>query len=65
MSKIDENLIYKTAYEVIVDALDWSFESENSNEYSNFVFGVSKMVNALKEINDEAIDTEENDMENE
>lgn len=63
MSKIDENFIYKTAYEVIVDGLDWAMESEDSKEYSHFVLGVSEMVNALKRVNDKAVDTEDNNME--
>ena len=64
MSKIDENFIYKTAYEVIVDALDWVMDSEDSKEYPNFVSGVSEMVDALKRINDETVDIEKDMEEN-
>lgn len=59
MSKIDENFIYKTAYEVIVDALDWVVDSEDSKKYPSFVSGVSEMANALIE----TINAKENNME--
>lgn len=64
MSKIDENFIYKTAYEVIVDALEWMMDYEDSKRYPSFVSGVSDMVEALKRKNNKMVDTEEN-MENE
>lgn len=56
MNKIDENFIYKTAYEVIVNALEWMIDYKDSKRYPSFISEVSDMVDALKRANNKMVD---------
>jgi len=51
--KIDENVIYKEAYESMKDVKDWCFEPDVSGkEVGNFIDGITlarKLLNTLEE----------------
>lgn len=52
--KIDENVIYKKAYETMMDVKDWCFKCDVSGkDVGNFINGVTtlatKLLNTLEE----------------
>lgn len=49
--KIDENVIYKKAFETMMDVEDWCFESNVSGkEVGNFIDGVTTLATKLLKI---------------
>lgn len=52
--KIDENVIYKKAFETMMDVEDWCFESNVSGkEVGNFIDGVTMLATKLLKIVEE------------
>ena len=58
--EIDENVIYKKAFETTMDAEDWCFESNVSGkEVGNFIDGVTTLATKLLKIVKEKVIAEE------
>lgn len=58
--KIDENVIYKKAFETMMDVEDWCFESNVSGkEVGNFIDGVATLATKLLKIVEEKVIAEE------
>lgn len=58
--EINENVIYKEAYESMKDVKDWCFESNVSGkEVGNFIDGVSTLATKLLKIVKEKVIAEE------
>lgn len=58
--KIDENVIYKKAFETMMDVEDWCFESNVSGkEVGNFIDGVATLATKLLKIVKEKVIAEE------
>lgn len=58
--EIDENVIYKKAFETMMDVEDWCFESNVSGkEVGNFVDGVATLATKLLKIVEEKVIAEE------
>lgn len=52
--KIDENVIYKKAFETMMDVEDWCFESNVSGkEVGNFIDGATTLATKLLKIVEE------------
>lgn len=58
--EIDENVIYKKAFETMMDVEDWCFESNVSGkEVGNFIDGVATLATKLLKIVEEKVIAEE------
>lgn len=58
--EIDENVIYKKAFETMMDIEDWCFESNVSGkEVGNFIDGVATLATKLLKIVEEKVIAEE------
>ena len=58
--EIDENVIYKKAFETMMDVEDWCFESNVSGkEVENFIDGVTTLATKLLKIVKEKVIAEE------
>lgn len=58
--KIDENVIYKKAFETMMDVEDWCFKSDVSGkDVGNFVNGVTTLATKLLKIVEEKVMEEE------
>lgn len=58
--EIDENAIYKKAFETMMDVEDWCFESNVSGkEVGNFIDGVTTLATKLLKIVKEKVIAEE------
>ena len=58
--KIDENTIYKKAFETMMDVEDWCFKSDVSGkDVGNFINGVTTLATKLLKIVEEKIIAEE------
>lgn len=58
--EIDENVIYKKAFETMMDVEDWCFESNVSGkEVGNFIDGVTTLATKLLKIVKEKVIAEE------
>ena len=58
--EIDENVIYKKAFETMMDVEDWCFESNVSGkEVRNFIDGVATLATKLLKIVEEKVIAEE------
>lgn len=58
--EIDENVIYKKAFETMMDVEDWCFESNVSGkEVGNFIDGVATLATKLLKIVKEKVIAEE------
>lgn len=58
--EIDENVIYKKAFETMMDVEDWCFESNVSGkEVGNFINGVATLATKLLKIVEEKVIAEE------
>ena len=58
--EMDENVIYKKAFETMMDVEDWCFESNVSGkEVGNFIDGVATLATKLLKIVEEKVIAEE------
>lgn len=58
--EINENVIYKKAFETMMDVEDWCFESNVSGkEVGNFIDGVATLATKLLKIVEEKVIAEE------